>query len=332
MTSIQAIDCELIRQAEEHHALERYLAAAQKLKRVSDDSLLTPLHRRIIEIADNAASIKHELLQAHPEQEGWKKQTEKHGHRDVVIYYKIDKETNQIIVRIDSPIESSLLNPLLSVFNESDLYQQWMPRYKIPFKLGMSESNKLSEFGRGHQIVQVKIDMPPMFNNRECIQHACAVDSIEEDKSVVVTVNSMNTGKHFEMEIPPVEKGYTRVDLKAGILFRSCPDNHPALQKSKHKYPAGEPLILVSVMEQIDAHVAGVPLTMINFFTRTVLGAQWISLLKVAEEIRDGQRTEHLDAIQQKQELYSWVSRRVEEMFENSAKEDATANGEQVAA
>jgi len=180
----------------------------------------------------------------------------------------------------------------------------------------MSESNKLAEFGRGHQVVQVKIDMPPFFNNRECIQHACAVDCIEEDKSIVTCVNSLDTGKHFEIDIPPTEKGYTRVDFKAGFVIRPCPPDHPALAKSKHEYPADEMLLLVSVQEEIDAHVAGVPMKLINFFTRTVLAAQWISLLKVAEEIRDGKRKGHQEAIKEKAELYSWVSERTNVMFE----------------
>ena len=313
---MEAMDSELIRQADENFAIERYFKAASLLKSVSDQSLLTPQHHRILEIAEDGEKFKHTLMLDHPEKEGWKKQTEKHGHRDVLIYYKVDPETNHIVCRIDSPIESSLMNPLISVFNESELYRTWMPRYTFPLKLGMSESNKLKEMGRGHQIVQVKIDMPFPFANRECIQHACAIDSIEEDKTILVTIHSKDTGNHFEMNIDPVEKGYARVDFAAGLIFRSCPPDHPALAKSKHKYPADEELILVSIEESIDAHVAGVPMNLINFFTRTVLGAQWVSVLKVAEEIRDGKRKEHLEAIQKKEELYSWVNERVKIMFE----------------
>jgi len=51
------------------------------LKCVPDasSSLLTARHRRIVEIADNAAAIQRERLQEKPE--GWTKQMmEKHGH------------------------------------------------------------------------------------------------------------------------------------------------------------------------------------------------------------------------------------------------------------
>ena len=69
---------------------------------------------------------------------GWTKQSESHGDRDFFVYYQVGKDTNKLFCRIESSIESSLLVPLLSVFNESSLYQEWMPSWKKPFKLGGS--------------------------------------------------------------------------------------------------------------------------------------------------------------------------------------------------
>lgn len=303
---------EIIRKAEELHSQERYLAAAAKLRSVPERPL-TAKHLHILQIADNATAIQQELMQDQPK--GWTKQMEKHGLYDVVIYYKVDKKTNQIQIRIDSVIESSLVNPLISVFNESDLISTWMPHYKFPIRLGISESKKLAELGRGHQVIDCKIDMPPMFSSRECISHVAAIDSVQEHNSIIVVIDSLDTGKHFDIDIPPVEKGYTRIDFRAGILFRPCPANHPVLRKSKHLYPPNEKLVLVSFTEEIDAHVRGVPQKLINFFTRTFVAAKWTSLLKVTQEIRDGKLAEHMAAIQQKQELYSWVSQRVQDMF-----------------
>jgi len=314
----EAMDRELIRQAEEHHSIERFLAAAECLKSVADDSLLTPLHRRIIEIGESAAALKNILLQDNPGKEGWKKHAEKHGFHDVVQYYKIDEETKHIVSRIDSLVESSLLNPLLSVMSESDLFHTWMPHYTIPARFGLSESNKLAELSRGQRVVQMKMDMPSFINNRECFIHCIAVDSIEEDNTIVIVVNTLDTGEHFELEIPPVSKGYTRVDYKSGLLIRACPPDYPALKKSKHKYPAGEKLFLVSLKEMIDANVHGVPMSLVNLFTRKVLSAQWVSVLKVAEEIRDGKRTEHQMAIQERKELYEWISERTGVMLEGN--------------
>jgi len=314
-------DSELIRQADEHHAVCRYFEAAALLKRVSEPSRLTPQHHRILEVAEDGEKLKRDLLPEHPEEEGWKKQTEKHGHRDVIVYYKVNPDTNKIICRIDCPIESSLLNPFIAVLNESELYHTWMPKYTFPVKLGMSESNKLKELGRGHQIVQVKIDMPFPFKNRECIEHGVAIESIDEDSALLLIVHSMDTGSHFEMDVDPVDKGYVRVDFDAGFIFRACPPDHPALAKSKHEYPPNEQLILVSVEQSMDAHVAGVPQRLINWFSRTVLAAQWISLLKIAEEIRDGQSEGHLQAIKEKAELYEWANGLYQLMFDKIAAE-----------
>jgi hypothetical protein len=308
-------DAELILQAEDHYANQRHFKAAACLKSVSNESLLEEKHRRMIEMAEKASAVKDELMLPHPETAGWRKQGETHGHRDTMIYYKINPD-NTIICRVETPIECSLLVPLLSIFNESELYHTWMPRWKVP-RLAMSESNRLKEMGRGHQIVQVCIDMPFPFANRECIQHAFAVDSIEEDGAIVVKVNSMDTGKHFEIEIPEVAKGYRRVDFDGGFLICSCPPDHPALEKSKHKYPAGEKLLLFSLMQQIDAHVAGVPLKLINFFTRTVVSHQWGALLQIAEDVKEGKRPEFQKVIESKQELYEWVEERVEAMIGN---------------
>jgi hypothetical protein len=192
-----------------------------------------------------------------------------------------------------------------------------MPRWKVP-RLGISKSDKLRETGRGNQVIRVGIDMPFPFRNRECVQHAVAIDSIGEDQTIVVKVDSLDEGTYDGgLEIGPAPKGTTRVDFHAGILFRSYPDNHPLMEKSKHDYPAGERLILLSVSQSMDAHVAGVPMSIINFFTRTVLGGMWGSLMKVAEEVRDGQRPLHQQAIQDKQELYGWLKDRVEVMLSN---------------
>ena len=112
-------------------------------------------------------------------------------------------------------------------------------------------------------------------------------------------------------------------------MIRSCPADHPLLEKSKAGYPEGQRLILLSVAQKVDAHIAGVPLRMINFFNRTVLGRMWGNLLAVAEGVRDGGNAntseeeeedndkyrQHREAIQKKQELYGWVEKRVQEMY-----------------
>lgn len=312
-------DVELLQQAEAKATEECYLETGQLLKQVSDKSLLTDYHKHLLEIAERGAKVKQELFQAFDEG-GWQKQGEIHGHRDTCIYYKVNDNAS-LVVRIETPIESSLLNPLLAVFNETDLYASWMPSFKFP-RLGVSVSEKMKEFGRGHQVVRVRIAMPFPFDDRECIQHAVAIDSIEggatqdgEDGCIVIAVKSVDEGECVNgLEIPAPDRHVRRVDFEAGIVVRPCPSDHPALQKSHNTYE-GEKLLLVQVTQRMDAHVAGVPMSMINFFTRVVLGRMWGSLLQVAEDVRDGKRPAFAAALEEHQELYSWVSGRVDVML-----------------
>jgi hypothetical protein len=310
-------DRDLIRQAEEQYAESRLFLAAECLKKVSNQSLLDAKHRRIQEMAQMAADLKDQLMTPRPDE--WKKQGECHGQRDTIIYYKIAPD-NAIVCRVETPIESSLLVPLLSVLNESDLYGSWMPSYKFP-KLGVSKSKVLKRFGRGHQILDLCFHMPFPFQHRQNIQHGYAVDSIDADKCIIIKVEGMDTGKHFEIEIPEPAKGYKRVDFDAGFLVRSCPPDHPSFAKSKHKYPADEKLLLVSFLQHLNLRVAGIPLSFINFFSRTVMGQLWGELLQVAEDIKTGKRPAHKMAIEKNAELYGWVNERVQVMCDHLEKE-----------
>jgi len=312
-------DAELIHQAEVLHSQERYFQAARCLKEVLDESLLEPKHHRLIERAEMAQKAMLELLEPSPEGHGWKKQRESHGRRDTMIHYKVDEDTNSLVNRFETPIESSLLLPLISVLLESALYKDWVPDYELDGlvgKLGMAESNILKQVSRGNQVIQVQMNMPFRFANRECIQHAYAVDSIDEDEAVVIKINSVDPGTHDGIEIPLPRNGVKRVDYDACILIRSCPKDHYLLAKSKAHYPPGEKLLLITMTQQIDSHIKGLPQRTVNFFTRVVQGRIWGRLLEVAEEVRDHKRPAHEKAIEAKPELYGWVEDRIKVLFD----------------
>jgi hypothetical protein len=91
-------------------------------------------------------------------QTDWIKQSESHGKNGAfTIYYKIE-EGSRLTCRIESPIPSSHLVPLLSVLNESGLYQEWIPTFRRPFKLGVTSSKQLAVFSRGHQVIQGRLN------------------------------------------------------------------------------------------------------------------------------------------------------------------------------
>lgn len=70
--------------------------------------------------------------------------------------------------------------------------------------------------------------------------------------------------------------------------------------------------------------MTGVPIKFIHFATRTVIGAIWGQLLKVAESVRDGTMGSHRKVIQEKAELYDWVKGRMDVMVAKLKEEQTT--------
>jgi hypothetical protein len=67
------------------------LFAARCFEKVSDPTTQwTDVHRRIIfAMAKAASATLQQLILPNPEDQGWKKQGEIHGHRDTIIYYRV---------------------------------------------------------------------------------------------------------------------------------------------------------------------------------------------------------------------------------------------------
>lgn len=300
--------------AKEFIAVERYLEAARYLRQVQDTTKLTTQFRHALlwadEMDDRLRREKAETFVAH----GWKKQGEAHADYDFVTYHKVDSR-NRLTVRIELILESSMVVPLLSVLNETNLYSEWMPSWKHP-RVGLRQSNMLHEIGRGNQIVQVTVDMPFPLAAREVVQHAVAIDAIEEAAAILIRVKDLAPG-YFDddIDIPEPAKGVVRIDFDAGFVIRACPEHHDLLKRSRRKYPEKEHKVLVTIEKSVDAHVSYVPLSIINFFTRQVIKQMLVSLLDVASDIQSGKREKHAEAIQAKEELYGWVNQRVEAMF-----------------
>jgi len=221
----------------------------------------------------------------------WKKQGESHSKYDFIIYYKVG-EDYKLTTRMDIVLEASLLVPVLSIFNESQLFSTWMPSYKHP-KVGLRRSECLHEMGRGSQILLVTVDMPFPLAARETVQHAIAIDAIEEHSAIVIQVHGVESGEDFEgVTIPDPEKGIVRIDFDCGMVIRACPEDHPALKNSKKVYPEDESKVLLTITQQVDAHVSFVPLSLINFVTRRVIKQMVVKLLEVADGVRSGERAE----------------------------------------
>jgi hypothetical protein len=301
-------DDRLIELAEAEYVEDRLLAAARLLQKIHDKGTkLTKKHIDWISKAATVAKVIDELT-SKPGKE-WKKQGESHGDYDTIIYYKVVE--SQLTARIETPIEQSLLVPLISVFNESELYATWLPSWEKPTKLGVQKSVKLRQTGRCSQLILATTEMPWPLAKREVVIDVVAVDDIDANEAIVVKMQNPSCD---DPDDPPVEDGAVRIDYDGGLLFRKCPEHHVAFKKSKH-HPDGD-MILVCMTIHVDAKLSYVPQTLINFVTRTVLGRMWTSLLRVAQDVRDGKRPQHIDAIMAKREsLYDWVEERVKVML-----------------
>jgi hypothetical protein len=303
-------DMDLIYQALELFQDDRLLEAVRLLRKVKDKTLLEENHRQILSRAETFEAKVADLTSS--PSEGWTKQSESHGRYDTVIYYKVD-DAARLTARIETPIEPSLLAPLISVFNESELYETWIPHFSYP-KMGVKKSVKLRQTGRCNQIIAVTSYMPWPIADRECVFDATAVDDIDANGHIVVKMETRHQGEEDGL-IPPPEKGIVRIDFDGAILMRKCPQDHVSLAKSITDHRGN--LILVTLTMFCDAHIKCVPQSLINFVTRTVIGRIWGMLLGVAEEIRDGKRPLHAEAIHKKREhLYEWVDERIATMLD----------------
>jgi hypothetical protein len=312
-------DSTLLQRADEHIKEERLIFAARLLRKVKDTSQFTDHHIWVLQKAGRGEQVVREGM-AEPDLDEWKVQGESHdGTYDTIIYYKI--VDSYLTARIETPIQKSLMVPLLSVFNETQLYTTFLPRFERPVKLGVDQCDKLRQQGRCNQLLIATTDLPWPMAKRECLIDVVAMDDIDASGAIVV---KMETGDSDDADAPPVEKGAVRIDFEGGILFRKCPKDHASFQHSKKEANANEEgddhqhddMILVCMTIFVDPKMKYVPSSMINFVTRTVLGRMWLEMLHVAEDVRDGKRQAHADAITEKKEfLYDWVEHRAQIML-----------------
>jgi hypothetical protein len=293
----------LVARVQEHLREEQLLRAAHLLKGVPVDDR-TPSQQQVIATAKDFETAIADLLEDPSADSSWRKQGESRGKRDTLIFYKVD-EAARLTCRIETPIEASLLVPLLSVLNESSLYQTWMPSWSLP-RMGIAASEQLEQQSRGRQLLRILADVPWPYSPREVLMQATAVDEIDARDFVAIRLSSDVPLGGFVL---PPQPNVERIDFEGAILLRPCPLQHELLLKSRHVYR--EPLILLSFKLFVDPLMTGIPVSVINFVTRTVIGSIWAMFLQVAEGVRDGKRPEHQKAIAEKKDFYQWMETRI---------------------
>jgi hypothetical protein len=71
----------------------------------------------------------------------------------------------------------------------------------------------------------------------------------------------------------------------------------------------------------VDPKINIIPVRIINFVTRTVIGTIWGQFLHVAKQVQNKERMKHMNAIQAQPELYQFIELRVQQLLLNSVAE-----------
>ena len=339
---------------------DKLLSAARLLKGI-DNCHFEPIHHHILREAEIFQALldestDHHTSNANNHHDEWIKQGESHGRHDFCIYYKISS-TNQLTCRIETPIFPSLLVPLLSVLNESELYSTWIPSFKFP-KFAVVKSEKLRQSGRCEQVIVVETEVQYPLGSRQLLLKAVACDDIdvhpEENTEqnndcrrtnepinggatpgggrILVRIQSLDDETESDreelegLEIPPTKRGYVRMDVKGGFIFEKCPHDHPmALYSSAAGVEREvEELVLVTFSFAVDPKLSIIPKSFINFFLRVAMGHLWGMFLKVADEVREGKRPVHSEVIERKRGLlYGWIEERTRVMLSRDTPESS---------
>ena len=263
-----------------------------------------------------------------------------HQKHNFSIYYKLlnnNPEGQELSCRLDTIIPHTLLVPILSVLNESELYQTWLPCWTVP-KLKVVKSEKLRQTGRCSQVVNVETEVPWPLSSRQVILKAVACDNIDsysEDDDEAISVNkteclgkdggriiirlqSLDCDDNIQegLDIPPVKTGTVRMRVAGGFTIEKCPETHPSLKDAAES--SKEDLVLITFTFTVDPQLAIIPKQFINFFLRTAIGTMWNMFLNIAEGVKDGKHPAHSKAIKEKRELYNWIEERTRVMLGQS--------------
>ena len=75
---------------------------------------------------------------------------------------------------------------------------------------------------------------------------------------------------------------------------------------------------LLNPLRCVDPKISIIPVRIINFVTRTVIGTIWGQLLHVAKQVQNKERIHHMNAIEKQPELYKFIEQRVQYLLLNT--------------
>lgn len=305
-------DGSLLQKAEQLFSDDKLDQTATILRQVNPD-LLSDEHQQMLKRIGESEELVKNLKSDPDESSGWIDQGVSKGKFPTRILHKLEENDDQkeLRVRCETPIPKDMLEPLLSVLNETQLYKTWLPNFSKPrFQVQLCE--KLKQSGRVSQIIMVVLDLPWPMSPRELVLSAAAFDNIETSKNHIgIKLKSIVEGD--DEVVPKADPTCVSVTIDGGFLFEKCPDDHPCMEHIEHKDEEG--MILVTFSAIMNPNLSLLPQSILNFLVKIAFGTAWKMLLKVATDIKDGKRPDHADVIKEKDEFYSYVRERLNIML-----------------
>eukprot|EP00123_Amoebidium_parasiticum_P019961 comp39132_c0_seq1/m.47374 comp39132_c0_seq1/g.47374 ORF comp39132_c0_seq1/g.47374 comp39132_c0_seq1/m.47374 type:complete len:323 (-) comp39132_c0_seq1:626-1594(-) len=215
--------------------------------------------------------------------EGWS--TFNHSSTIKVMYRQ--KEGSPFhTIRVEAEINASVFN-MLVVLNEVELYQQWVPNFNWPLRLGLVECRRLANLSRVSQLLYAVAAVPWPFAWRDFPIHLWASDSMEEGKVVIV---AHTVEEHPGAIIPPCEDK-VRAEVHGCIVLKCQGDNKSHL----------------SMVWDIDPRISAVPASLVNFFVERFVGYGITTLEQTASTLSQS----YVDRVLANQSLYGYIKARL---------------------
>eukprot|EP00917_Polyrhabdina_sp_WS-2016_P014932 GHVP01032584.1.p1 GENE.GHVP01032584.1~~GHVP01032584.1.p1 ORF type:complete len:295 (+),score=59.57 GHVP01032584.1:64-885(+) len=137
------------------------------------------------------------------------------------VWQQWHKKTSWITYRVEALIDHPLLH-VLSICSETPLLTEWIPHFKMPFKLGLKQAKKLDSYGRVEKLAHLDMDMPWPMKNRDVAIDSSMVDDLENKR-----YNFFFRSLDPDYDCPftpcappePFTKGAIRINLQGGVAL-----------------------------------------------------------------------------------------------------------------
>ncbi|EFC42695.1 predicted protein [Naegleria gruberi] len=214
----------------------------------------------------------------------WKLCVEKESMKS---FYK-DRGSGMHAVKVEGTIHASMFQ-VLSIFYEVDLYKSWVP--------SMRDSLVIHKFGKYRFLSYFSFNLPWPFSPRDLISYAFAIDRLESDGSIMVSVQGITPATHPEYK-DKIGSYVSQDNVCAECEYASF----------LVKYVSPEETF-VQIVGSVDPKLSYVPYWFINMVTDQI---SYLSMSKLRQVAKTVPHTEYQTRIDSNDEIYGDIKRRLE--------------------